>query len=72
MSSKKTIVTARSVMDKEHIFIRCSDTYTALKIAGEIHRLGEKRYYQVRLRSSIPSKKYYVNKTIQDILMNIS
>ena len=57
--TKKTIVTARSVMDNTHIFIKCNDPKSAFNTAHELHKLGEHRYIQIRLRSSKPSLKSY-------------
>lgn len=57
--AKKVIVTARSVIDDQHIFIKCETTLEAFKTAQKLHNLGEQRYYQIRLRSSKPSLKSY-------------
>ena len=55
--SQKTIVTARSVTDNCHIFIKCNDTREALRTAGKLHILGEHSYRQIRLRSTPCSMK---------------
>jgi len=57
--SQKTIVTARSVTDNCHIFIKCNDTREALRTAGKLHIIGENHYRQIRLRSSKPSLRSY-------------
>lgn len=59
MGNKKCIVTARSVQDDQHIFIQCSDVMDAFRTAQKLHRLGEKRYIQVRLRATKPSLRHY-------------
>ncbi len=61
----KTIVTARNIVNDEQIFVRCSNVSQALNVAGKIHQieLKERTYSQVRLRSSIPSKKLYKDLT---------
>lgn len=59
MSQLKTIVTARSVMDNTHIFIKCESPKDAFNTAHELHKLGEHQYRQIRLRSSMPNKKLY-------------
>lgn len=62
---QKSIVTARSVTDNSQIFIKCKDVHEALQTAGKLHQieLKEHTYVQVRLRSSIPSKKLYKDLT---------
>lgn len=57
--AKKTIVTARSVMDNTHIFIKCDSVLDAFRTAQKLHSLGEHRYYQIRLRASKPSLRSY-------------
>ena len=57
--NQKTIVTARDIVNDEHVFIQCSDVKDALRTAGKLHIIGENHYVQVRLRSSKPSLKSY-------------
>lgn len=57
--AKRTIVTARSVIDDQHIFIKCENTLEAFRTAQKLHKLGENRYYQIRLRATAPSLKSY-------------
>lgn len=57
--SLKRFVTMRSVTDNNHYFIECKDPKDAFNTAHELHKLGEHRYIQVRLRSSKPSLKAY-------------
>ena len=59
--SKRNIVTARSLVDNSQIFVKCNDPIEALNIAGKLHNieLKEHTYVQIRLRSSIPSRKQY-------------
>lgn len=57
----KRFVTARSSTDNTQIFIECQNPIEALNIAGKLHQIELKShtYYQVRLRSSVPSRKQY-------------
>ena len=57
--SQKTIVTARDIINNEHVFIQCSDFKQAWNTAGKLHILGENHYTQVRLRASKPSLRSY-------------
>jgi hypothetical protein len=53
----KNIVTARSTITNEQIFIQCKDIHETLQTAGILHQieLKERTYSQIRLRSSRPS-----------------
>jgi hypothetical protein len=66
--SNRNIVTARSVTDNTHIFIKCDNTLDALRTAQKLHRLGEHQYRQIRLRSTPCNKKLYIMKIIEDII----
>lgn len=58
---KKNIVTARSLIDDSHIFVKCDTVLEAFDIARKLHNieLKEHTYVQIRLRSSVPSRKQY-------------
>lgn len=62
---RKRYVTMRRKTTNEQFFIDCKDPYNALKTAGQVHRMGENNFIQIRLRSTIPSKKKY--KLIQSL-----
>ena len=66
--SQKSIVTARDVINNEHVFIQCSDFKQAWNTAGSLHILGEHKYRQIRLRSTPCSKKLYKQLHIEDIV----
>lgn len=66
--SLKRFVTMRSVTDNHQYFIECNSPKDAFNVAGEIHRLGEHRYQQIRLRSSPASKKLYKWIKLEDII----
>lgn len=55
----KTIVTARSVIDNNHIFIVHENTLEAFRTAQKLHQLGEHRYKQIHMRATKPSLKAY-------------
>lgn len=57
--AKKTIVTARSVIDNNHIFITCDNTLEAFRTMQKLHQLGEHRYRQIHMRATKPSLKAY-------------
>lgn len=57
--SLKRYVTARSITDNIHIFIDAQTPKNAFNTAHELHKLGEHRYTQIRLRSTKPSLKSY-------------
>lgn len=56
---RKRYVTSWSIQDKCHIVIDANDPKGCFREAQKLHRLGEHRYIQVRLRSTKPSLKQY-------------
>ena len=68
MPEKKRYVTARRLNDNSHILIDANDPIGCFKVAQELHKLGEHRYIQVRLRSTKPSLNLYKLLNLSDIL----
>jgi hypothetical protein len=55
----KNIVTARSTITNEQIYIQCKDFKDAFNTAGILNQieLKEHTYKQIRMRSSVPTVK---------------
>ena len=68
-NNKKHIVTARSTVTNEQLFIECSNVSEALQTAGKLNRieLREHTYTQIRLRKT-PCPKIYKRIHIEDII----
>ena len=70
---KKRFVTARSVTDNTHILIDAQNPLGCFKVAQELHKLGEHKYTQIRLRSTKPSlKQYKLIPSIYELIQKIS
>ena len=65
---RKRYVTARIVSNNSHIIIDAENPLGCFKVAQELHKLGESKIIQVRLRSTPASKKSYKWLKLEDIL----